>query len=202
MKARPIRFRFNAKKAAQAANKVLRLSGGQRNYAELVKLLYLADRKALVQLQRPITGDQLMSLPYGTVLSHILSLIRLGPNSPEDAPWFDAISAPADYAVKSLRDCGDDELSSAECRILQEVFDEDGDKDWKGLSKLTHELPEWKDPNGGAIPISPEQVLMLEGKSPDEIAWIRKELSWFEHLDQELSRYEGQEFVVRAQLPA
>jgi uncharacterized phage-associated protein len=202
MNERPIRFRFNAKKAAQAANKLLQLSGGQRNYMELVKLLYLADRKAIVRLQRQITGDQLMSLPYGPVLSRILNLIRFGPNSPEDAPWFDAVSAPVGYAVKSLGDCGDDELSSAECRILQEVFDEHGGKNWKELSELTHELPEWTDPDGGTIPISPEQVLKLEGKSPEEIACIRRELSSFDQLDRELSRYEGQEFVVRDQLPA
>jgi uncharacterized phage-associated protein len=202
MNERPIRFRFNAKKAAQAANKLLQLSGGQRNYMELVKLLYLADRKAIVRLQRQITGDQLVSLPYGPVLSRILNLIRLGPNSPEDAPWFDAVSAPFGYDVKSLGDCGDDELSNAECRILQEVYDEHGGKNWKELSKLTHELPEWTDPDGGTIPISPEQVLKLEGKSPEEIAFIRRELSLFDQLDRELSRYEGQEFVVCDQLPA
>ena len=143
-----------------------------------------------------------MSLPYGPVLSRILNLIRFGPNSPEDAPWFDAVSAPCGYDGKSLRDCGDDELSSAECRILQEVYDEHGGKNWKELSELTHELPEWTDPDGGTIPISPEQVLKLEGKSPEEIACIRRELSSFDQLDRELSRYEGQEFVVRDQLPA
>jgi hypothetical protein len=36
-----IRFRFDARKAAQAANKLLLLSGGCRNYMELIKLLYL-----------------------------------------------------------------------------------------------------------------------------------------------------------------
>ena len=51
---KPIRFRFNAKKSAQAARKILMLSGGQRNYLELVKLLYLVDREALIRLENQI----------------------------------------------------------------------------------------------------------------------------------------------------
>lgn len=203
MNERPIRFRFSAKKAAQAANQLLRFSGGQRNYMELVKLLYLADRKEIVLLQHQITGDQLVALPYGPVLTRILSLIRWGPISPEDAPWFEAISPPIGYDVKALGDYGDDELSGAECKILEEVFGEHGRKDWKELSRLTHELPEWTDPGDGRIPISPEQILKFEGKSSEEIARLREQLSAFEHLDRELSRYEGQEFEISAeQLPA
>jgi hypothetical protein len=61
----PIRFRFNAKKAAEAANRILKLSGGERNYMELVKLLCLADREALVRFESPITGDRVAALPHG-----------------------------------------------------------------------------------------------------------------------------------------
>ena len=198
MSEQPIRFRFNAKKAAQAANRLLRLSGGQRNYMELVKLLYLADREALLKLECQITGDQLMALPFGPVLSRVLDLIRWGPINEEDAPWFDAVSPPFGYDVKALADCSDDELSGAECQILDEVFAKYGKKDWKELSRLTHELPEWVDPNGGRVPISPEQILKLEGKTPQEIECIRRELSAYELLDLELLAYRGQEFEVQS----
>lgn len=198
MSEQPIRFRFNAKKAAQAANRLLRLSGGQRNYMELVKLLYLADREALLKLECQITGDQLMALPFGPVLSRVLDLIRWGPINEEDAPWFDAVSPPFGYDVKALADCSDDELSGAECQILDEVFAKYGKKDWKELSRLTHELPEWVDPNGGRVPISPEQILKLEGKTPQEIECIRRELSAYELLDRELLAYRGQEFEVQS----
>jgi hypothetical protein len=33
-----IRFRFDARKAAQAANKLLLLSGGRRNYMECIRI--------------------------------------------------------------------------------------------------------------------------------------------------------------------
>src|SRR5882724_9983880 len=110
MSDQPIGFRFNAKKSAQAAYKLLMLSGGCRNYMELVKLLYLSDRQALLRLESQITGDRLAALPYGPVLSHILDLIRWGPMKEEDAPWFDAVSPPCGYDVKALADCGEDEL--------------------------------------------------------------------------------------------
>jgi uncharacterized phage-associated protein len=197
MSDQPIRFRFNAKKAAQAANKLLRLSGGQRNYMELVKLLYLADREALLRLECQITGDQLMALPFGPVLSRVLDLIRWGPINEDDAPWFEAVSPPFGYDVKALANCDDDELSGAECQILDEIFAKHGKKNWKELSRLTHELPEWVDPNGSRIPISVEQILKLEGKPQEEIERIRGEISAYELLDRELSAYRGQEFEVQ-----
>ena len=201
MNERPIRFQFDAKKAAQAASKLLHLSHGRRNYMELVRLLYLADRKALLRLECPITGDHLVALPYGPVLSRILNLIRWGPVNEEDAPWFDAVSAPDGYDVKSLRDVGDDELSGAECQILDEVFEEYGNKNWMELSRLTHQLPEWTDPNGGSIPISPEQILKLERKSPEAIRRIKCQLSVFEQLDWDLSHYKTAEFEVQEEVP-
>jgi hypothetical protein len=93
-------FRFNVKKAAQAANRLSRLSGETRNYMELIKLLFLADRAALLELERPITGDQIVALKYGLVLSHVLNLMKWGPCNEEDAPWFDTISAPRRLSCK------------------------------------------------------------------------------------------------------
>lgn len=200
MSSNTICFRFNAKKAAQAAYKLLTLSGGKRNYMELVKLLYLSDREALLRLECQITGDRLAALPYGPVVSHILDLIRWGPMNESDAPWFDAVSPPIGYDVTALADCGEDELSGAECQIIDEVFAKYGRKDWKELSRLTHELPEWVDPKGGRIPISPEQILKLEGKSQVTIERIRVEISSFEMLDRELSAYQGQEFEASTEM--
>jgi uncharacterized phage-associated protein len=194
----PIRFKFNAKKAAQAAHKFLTLSGGTRNYMELVKLLYLADREALIRLEKQITGDSLSALPNGPVVSHILNLIRWGPANEEDAPWFDAVSPPEGYTVKALEGCGDDELSGAESQIISEVFARYGRRDWKELSRLTHRLPEYVDPQGSSLPISPEQILKLEGKSQETIERIRRDISSYDQLDREISAYQGQEFEVPA----
>jgi uncharacterized phage-associated protein len=187
-----IRFKFNAKKAAQAANWLLRRSGGRRNYMELVKLLYLADRQALIDLDSQITGDSLACLPHGTVLSHILDLIRWGPMNSEDAPWFESVSPPTGYDVEAIGASGESELSGAEVRILENVFAEYGRYDWKQLSDLTHKLPEWTDPNGGSIPISAEQILLLVGKPAQQVEAIRKELFVFQCLDWEVAALDPQ----------
>ena len=194
MSDRPISFRFNAKKSAQAACKLLKLSGGTRNYMELVKLLYLSDRLALLRLESQITGDRLAALPYGPVLSHILNLIKWGPMNEGDAPWFEAVSPPCGYDVKALSDCGEDDLSGAECKIIDEVYENYGRMDWKELSRLTHNLPEYVDPKGGCIPISIEQILKLERKSQNTIERIRDKIESYEALDRELLAYQGQEF--------
>ena len=188
-----IRFKFNAKKAAQAANWLLRRSGGRRNYMELVKLLYLADRQALIDLDSQITGDSLASLPHGTVLSHILNLIRRGPTNVEDAPWFESVSAPSGYDVEAIGNSGESELSGAEVRVLENVFAIYGRYDWKQLSVLTHKLPEWTDPGAGSNPISIEQVLRLVGKSAQQVEAIRKELSVFQRLDWEVAALQPEE---------
>jgi len=40
-------------------------------YLGLLKLLYLADRDALKEIERPITGDRYFSLKNGPVLSRV-----------------------------------------------------------------------------------------------------------------------------------
>jgi len=173
---------------------LLTLSGGRRNYMELVKLLYLADREALIQLDRPITGDRFVNLPYGPVLSRILNLIRGGPIDEGDAPWFDSVSPPTGYDVELVKKTGSDELSLAELGILNETFSRYGRSDWKELSRLTHSLPEWVDPDGGQLPIVAEQILALGGRKIEEIQRIKEEAAACESLDKELATYRGQEF--------
>lgn len=180
-----IRFRFDAKKAAQAAGRLLRLASGKRNYMELVKLLYLADREALLQLDSPITGDAAVSLPHGPVLSRVLDLIRWGPIDETDAPWFDAISPPQGYDVQLVPAVtAEDELSGAEIQILDRVFQKYGQMNWQELSRLTHRLPEWSAPKSGAVPITFEQILGLAGKSQEAIDRIKRDTLLYESLDQ------------------
>jgi len=194
MNRKPISYEFNPEKTAQAANRLLRFSGGHRNYLELIKLLYLADRQALIKLQSPITGDRLASLPYGPVLSHVLDMIRWGPTYVEDAPWFEAVSGPSNYKVRAIGDPGESHLSGAECQILDEVFQKYGAMDWKQLSEMTHNLPEWSNPEGSSKPITPEQILGIAGYSQEEIESIANSLSMLKALDQDVQRYAGQVF--------
>jgi hypothetical protein len=192
-----ISFGFNAKKAAQAAGHFLTLSGGSRNYMELIKLLFLADREALLKLRCPITGDRVVATQYGFVLSHILDLIKWGPCNAEDAPWFDAVSPREGYGVKLVNPPGDDELSGAEVKILNDIFEAHGRTDWKSLSRVTHGLPEWLEPpEGASIPVAYEQILMANGYSREEIEALKLEIATYSRLDRDAQEAREQTSVT------
>jgi uncharacterized phage-associated protein len=95
-----MRFVFNERKAAQMAAHLLDLSGRSMKYLQLMKLMYLADRTALLEKGRPISGDRYVSMKFGPVLSEVLDLLRDEPQS-SDTPWFEYITPPSNYEVSS-----------------------------------------------------------------------------------------------------
>src|SRR5260370_12146701 len=66
---------FNERKATEAAAHLLKLRGGRMSYMKLIKLLYLADREALLRFGCPITTVRYVSIDRGPVLSRVLNLI-------------------------------------------------------------------------------------------------------------------------------
>ena len=152
---------------------------------KLIKLRYLADRKALDTWGRPITTDNYVSMRHGPVLSRILNLIGLGPETDTVSPWTQIISKPRNYAVSVLCAAGppDDELSQAELDLIAEVFAEDGSKSPRSLVNFVHNLPEWKDPGTSSIPIEYADILKALGKDNEEIALIEGELAAARKLD-------------------
>ena len=177
-----LRFHFNDAKTAQAAAHMLRLNGGTMPYMVLIKLLYLADRQMLLEHCRPITGDHLVSMRHGPVLSHVLDFITHGPKRDPQTAWFTLIGVPHGYDV-SIKDAdaeaSTDELSPDELTLMQVVhskYGSIGNSDLWELVKLLHNtLPEWKDPVGGASNIEYEDILRAEGRSDDDIASIKSE---------------------------
>ena len=170
-----MRFRFNERKSAQAAAYLIRRHEGSLNYMKLLKLLYLADRRVLVERGRTVTGDRMVSMDHGPVLSLTYSRISEGPLE-TPSPWFDYISAPSGYDVSLVNPNPEtDELSQYELRILDEVDDEFGALDKWVLRDLTHKLPEWVDPEGSSIAIRPETILREYGKPEEEIERMTEE---------------------------
>lgn len=72
---KPIKFNFNERKAVQVAARLLAHNGGEMNYMALMKLLYLVDREALLRFGRPVTGDQVVAMKHGPVLSRVFDLV-------------------------------------------------------------------------------------------------------------------------------
>ena len=65
-------MQFNERKAAQMASYFLMRRGGKMSHLKLMKLLYLSDREAMSKFEHPISGDRMVSLPHGPVLSMTL----------------------------------------------------------------------------------------------------------------------------------
>jgi uncharacterized phage-associated protein len=165
-----MRFPFNERKAGQAAAYLLQKHGGRLNYMKLIKLLYLSDRTALVKRGYPITGDRMVSMPKGPVLSGILDLINWGEKREEHSIWLEYISAPEGYDVKLATTSQEyDDLSDRDRQILDEIDAEYGKVEKWALVDLMHGLPEWEDPRGSSIPIDPAQILRAVGRSEREI---------------------------------
>lgn len=171
------RLRFNEKKATQAAAYLLKLRGGRMSYMKLIKLLYLADREAILSWGRPITTDRYVSMDRGPVLSRVLDLATDGEDPGIPSFWASSITAPSNYEVQLKNDAGDDELSDAETRLLDKIFSEHGHKSRWDLVKHTHSLPEWIDPHGSAIAITFGDILKAGGKSDLEVAAVEDELA-------------------------
>lgn len=138
----------------------------------LIKLLYFADRKALLEHGMPITGDRMVSMPHGPVLSSVLDFITWGDRG--DSPWFKYVSEADGYDVH-LKVLETDELSRYELRVLEAIDDQYGLLDRWVLRDISHELPEWQDPHGSSLPIDPADILRAADHPSSEIERIAAE---------------------------
>ncbi|MDB6119602.1 MAG: hypothetical protein JWO08_3383, partial [Verrucomicrobiaceae bacterium] len=160
-----IRFRFNSEKAAQAGAILLKANGGQMDNYIFIKMLYLADRQALRRWMEPITGDGSSSMQYGPVLSTIYDLTKGKGGRRDRQAWSPFINdRDSDTNSVSLKqDPGTEQLSPAEIRILECIFAEFRDFNWKQMRDYCHStvrFPEYDDTVGtSSRPIEPCKLL-------------------------------------------
>lgn len=145
-------FRFEPLAAAQAAGQLLRHAGGRLEHAWLLQLLYLADRRSLVETGRPLTGAPAVQTERGPTLTTV------------DSPaWQQCFRREGEDTVL-VRDPGDGELSDYDVEMLGEVYAQ-------GARSDLRQLPEsWKEeaPAIGQA-ITGEEILKASGLSTAEI---------------------------------
>ena len=143
-------------KAAQAAALFLLKAGRSMLHLKLMKLLYIADRESYRRYGAPITGDEMVSMPHGPVLSRTLDLMKgAAPSAPDG--WARYVCRVNQHAV-TLADgvTGEislDLLSRADHWVMDDVWERYGHMDQWELRDLTHTFPEWQDPRGSSRPI-------------------------------------------------
>lgn len=171
-----MKFAYDERKAAEAAAWLLMFAGGSMPYMKLLKLMYLADRLALIETGAPITGDDMFALPKGPILSRVLDLMNSSPE--EGRAWFEFVSGhsgPGGYDVTAVKDppSDDSRLSDYEVGVLERVWGEYGEVGlWSLVERLHRELPEWSDPGGSSRRIRPEDILRAARQSAGTISEV------------------------------
>lgn len=153
---------YREEKATQAAARLLKARGGKMSYLKLLKLLYFADRIALVKLGRPITFDKYYSMENGPVLSQTCDLIK-DMASPTLGRYWKKFIERSGFDVRLTKQAPNDQLSEAEEAILDKVFKKYGHMNRWDIVEATHKLPEYVDPGTSAIPLSYADILKAAG---------------------------------------
>lgn len=140
-----------------------------------LKTLYVADKDALIQWGKTITGDSPVSMDNGPVLSTTYNLFKgEGPDA-EQALWNESISERQNHAVHLLRDVDLGILSEREVAALESArLQIESMPPWRVARWLHDNCPEWQDPHGSSIPIDPSTILRNAGKSEEEIQQIEE----------------------------
>ena len=157
-------FRFRFDRALQATAYFVGLTGGEAYSLYLLKLLYIADRNYLLKYGEMITGDHVVAMKHGPVLSNVLNLIR-GRAVRSDQWAYHLQTLPESHKVRLIDDPRTGSLCRASQGVLDEVYAKYGGMTRYQLRDLTHTFPEWqkhfqKD-KVGTIPW--EDILRLNG---------------------------------------
>jgi uncharacterized phage-associated protein len=183
------RLYFDERKAAQAAAFLLIRGGGRLPVIKLIKLLYLAERLSLQRYGEPLTGDRLVSMPHGPVLSHTYNLIQ-GAYEPRAGGWDSWVSDRSNHEValadsSSIRSEDDlPALSESDLEVLTETWDKFGNWEKYRLRDYTHSgaCPEWRDPNGSSNPISYAELLRATGYTSEQASELAERITQRQNL--------------------
>ncbi|MFC6351260.1 SocA family protein [Stenotrophomonas sp. CW117] len=177
---------YNERKTAQIAARLIGLSGASMNIVKLMKLLYLVDREALRRGHRPLTGDRMVSMPRGPVLSATYEVTN--GMSTLAGGWSDWMTDRSNHKIALRGDCPArddlDELSDNDLAVVDGVWEKFGPMGQWDLVEFTHQnCKEWVDPRGSSLPISYQDVLRAQGFSEGDAARVAAEIDHENELD-------------------
>jgi len=176
-----VKFRFDIDKAIAAAAYLIQKAGGRYDVFVLLKTIAWAERNAIISHGRTITGDKLVSMDKGPVLSCIYDLIKgkeLIAYPDALTKWKKHISERQAHLLRLKDNPEIGYLSVREMKILDDAFHTISKIPAFWLAEWTHQnFPEWEDPKGSSREIDPVKILKTAKKSDNEIAEIEDEVS-------------------------
>lgn len=156
---------FHVEKVAQAAAVLLKTEDTRRmGRLRLLKLLYIADRERMQESGRPITGDRVVAMDHGPVLSQTYRLIRGEAMLTPQWERYIRTNGPRDVVL--VEDPGVGKLTRKEIAKLHEVAKRYEEWDDYFIAKYTHSFPEYiknEPPTGSCKNIPLDDVLEATG---------------------------------------
>ncbi|HXJ94268.1 MAG TPA: Panacea domain-containing protein [Terriglobia bacterium] len=166
----PVPLEFDIEKTIAAVAFLIEHEGGELDMFLGLKMLYLADKEALISWGTTITGDSFVSMPKGPVLSEVYDLFKGTGNKKLQAEWDSVFSEKVNHCVRLLKDVDIDVLSEREMELLETARKEiNSFAPWEVARWLHDTCPEWEDPNGSSLPIQPDTILRNAGRTDEEI---------------------------------
>lgn len=173
-------FFFDLEKAITASAYLCKKAGGKLDILKLIKMLYWADRLALQRWMRSITGDAMVSMTNGPVLSRIYNLAdgktttKLGHSlhNEKDLETWRAVFRPRNHtsgteqhSIQLLKEVENEVLSEAEIEALDQAFATISKVRGKLSDWMHKNCPEWEDPSGSQKSINPKKIFIAGGAS-------------------------------------
>lgn len=175
---------FDIDKTVAAAGYLTKRCGRKIDVFVLLKMMYAAERDALLNWHRPITGDSFASLPKGPILSRTYNLIKnevLSTNS-DMVKWSRHFSPRSGFEIKLIADPDFDFLSQRETDVLEKSAIEIAaliKKHGRIYEVLHQQWPEWKDPQKfgkHSIPLTLKEVLSEIVEDESEVERVVSEI--------------------------
>lgn len=183
-------FKFSARKATEVASLFIQKEGGRLNVMKLVKLVYLLDRLSIERRGIPVVGGIYYSMRNGPVTSELLDIINAGALADEDdTSWEKHISDRDSHEIGLIEEIPIEYLSDAECQLLDELYQEHGQKNQWELRDWCHRnCPEWTPLENRRERIYLGELAENVGKSKAEVEQICQEANESSLLDRVFSR--------------
>jgi len=171
---------FDIHKSIAAAAYLSRKWGENLTVLFLIKMLYAADREALVKWHRTITGDAPVSMDNGPVLCRIYNLVKGNARGADMQAWDHVFQAREANAIRIRPEANVeallDYLSDREIDALDSAFQKVKKVKGKIADWAHKEFPEWENPESASKPIDFKTVLLKEGLSDREATAIVTEI--------------------------
>lgn len=150
-----LRYTFDVEKLVQAIAYFSSRGVKGLDKLKIVKLLYLADKKHLLEVGRPILGDFYACMPYGPVPSQSFNIIRdVIDADPEMRPvaeerfdeYLSIDTSRHHHALVVKKEPDTDIFSASEVAALEATASQYGRYTGSELINITHEDPIWTIP--------------------------------------------------------